>query len=100
MLKCWHFNIYEQDKFRAQFVEHEKSFRTLWPVSKTCHNSGLHEMDLRNRIPFLLNANALRVNGHFEWKNIGLYTTLVAPYTTTSIFMKRCTLLLCSIDVV
>ena len=31
MLKCKQFNIYEQDNFHAQLVEHEKSFITLGP---------------------------------------------------------------------
>ena len=29
---CWHFNIYEQDKFRAQLSEDEKCFITSGPA--------------------------------------------------------------------
>ena len=31
MSNCWHFNIYEQENFHAQLIEHGKSFITSGP---------------------------------------------------------------------
>ena len=35
---CWHFNIYEQDKFMLSCVEHRKSFITSGPGGKASFN--------------------------------------------------------------
>ena len=34
---CWHFNIYEQDKFYLSWAEQEKSFITSWSGLFSCH---------------------------------------------------------------